>query len=296
MDQPNFILIGAFKAGTTALADYLGQHPEVFISPVKEPHFHSFAEHPPTFTGPGDDRAISSMVLEEDAYRALFAGASSEKAVGEASASYLPNRDALAKITRDLPEARFIVVLRQPADRAYSSYLHLRRDGREPLKDFREALEAEPGRIAENYAYLWRYRNMGEYAKQLSPWIEAVGRERILIHLYDDFKASPSSVMEKTFRFLGVSPSFQPDTSTRHNVSGVPRSRWLHNFLHSQSTLRRLGGTLAPARLRRYLRKRNMHKPAFDPGLRRELTESFRSEILALADLLERDLSPWLNE
>src|SRR5215218_4707583 len=123
MTMPNFLIIGAGKSGTTSLYHYLGQHPEVFMSPMKEPKFFCFEGERPNFRGPGDDEEINrKCVTTIDAYRALFDGVACEKAVGEASSMYLYYPKAPERIDHHVAGVRLIAVLRNPVDRAYSSY------------------------------------------------------------------------------------------------------------------------------------------------------------------------------
>src|SRR3712207_4104321 len=130
MTLPNFLVIGAMKSGTTALYYYLEQHPEIYMSPVKEPNFFSQENAADTVTHIGT-------------YEQLFKGASGKKAIGEASHSYLYEPRAAAEIRRYVPKVKLIAILRNPIDRAYSHFLHMVRSGTEPLDDFAQALREE---------------------------------------------------------------------------------------------------------------------------------------------------------
>src|SRR5215210_1748036 len=152
---PNFLVIGAGKSGTTSLYHYLRQHPDVYMSPVKEPLFFAAEGGRIRFPGP-DGRMISraanpGAVTRMKDYRALFAGVSGKKAVGEASPQYLYTPEAPLRIKHYVPEAKLIAVLRNPVERAYSAFLHRTRLGREPLADFSEALRQEDSRMREGW-------------------------------------------------------------------------------------------------------------------------------------------------
>ena len=176
MTMPNFLVIGAAKSGTTSLYHYLGQHPQVYVSPVKEPNFFALEGEKPDFRAPGSEERINSWsVTDVEAYRALFEGAGEEEALGEASAMYLYSEKAPGRIRHHLPNTKLVAVLRDPVERAYSSFLHLKRNGREPLDDFVEALEAEERRIRDNWEWIWHYKNMGFYHEQLRRYHEAFG-------------------------------------------------------------------------------------------------------------------------
>jgi hypothetical protein len=169
MSLPNFLIIGAAKAGTNALYHYLRQHPQVYMSPWKEPKFFAFeSEADLGFrAADGKDAPVNaSVILDQAEYEKLFDGADHALARGEASTHYLYVEDSPRRIKALIPKARLIAVLRNPVDRAFSSYQHLVRDDLEPL-DFGPALDAEPRRIAEHYAYLYRYTDMGFYSEQL---------------------------------------------------------------------------------------------------------------------------------
>lgn len=299
MPLPNFLIIGAAKSGTTSLYNYLRQHPDVFMSAMKEPHFFAHEGEPPAFRGPGDERRNRRTVTTMAAYLRLFDTAT-ESAVGEASTTYLYYSRAPERIGKHIPAARLIAILRHPADRAYSSYLHLVRDGREPIDDFPTALRMEERRIRENWVPLWRYKDLGFYSAQLRRFRRGFPAERMRVYLYEDLQRDAVKVSQEIFRFLGVAESFRPDTSRRHNVSGIPVSRTVHGVLRQDgriaNSVRRLMSTRARRALRERVRAANLRQPPpLSPELRTELTAIYREDILELQDLIERDLSHWLE-
>ncbi|MBA2713837.1 MAG: sulfotransferase [Rubrobacteraceae bacterium] len=300
MTMPNFLIIGAGKSGTTSLYHYLRQHPEVYMSPMKEPKFFCFEGESPNFRGPGDDVEINrKCVTTVDAYSALFGGVADEKAVGEASSMYLYLPKSPGRIRHHLPDARLIAVLRNPVERAYSSYLHCVRDRGEPLGDFAEALREEEDRINKGWGPLWHYKTAGFYFAQLRRYFDTFERRRIRIYLYEDLKYDAAGVLEDIFGFLGVDDSYAPDISLRHNVSGVPRSRILHALLNKPNPIKTAFKPLVPAGPRKVLNHkitgRNLVRPQLSPDVRRELTEAYAGDILRVQDLIQRDLSKWLE-
>jgi hypothetical protein len=302
--MPNFLVIGAGNAGTTSLYYYLKQHPDVYMSPVKEPKYFALEGGLPDYRGPGDRWVMTQTqanraVTDLDEYRALFSGARGEKAVGEASPAYLCNPEAPERIKRHVPDARLIAVLRDPAERAYSAYMHQVRDGRETL-GFAEALDAEEWRTRANWAPGWRYTREGFYYGNLSRYFELFGGERIKVGLYEDLVGDPAGLMRDFFRFLGVEDSFEPDTSRRHNPSGVPKSRLLVSVLKRPNPLKSALRPLLPAglrgRLSEGLQRRNLSEaPPLEAGVRGRLVETYREDVLALEGLIGRDLSAWLR-
>lgn len=297
---PTFLVIGAAKSGTTALWAILRQHPDVFMPELKEPHHYAFppGRPAPAFAGPG--ATITEAVTDPDAYRALFAPAGAARAVGEASALYLYLPDAVDRIAAALPGVRLVAVLRQPADRAFSSFQHLKRQGREPAATFEEGLALEGERIRDGWGFLWRYRDLGHYPAQLRRYRDRFGDSRLLVHLYDDLVRDPLGVARRTYEFLGVDPSHVPDLSARPNVGGVPRAGWRGRLLGRSSPLRRAAGRALPARLRRragaLADRQSLERARLDPATRRRLTAEFRPEIEELAGMLGRDLGAWLAE
>jgi hypothetical protein len=297
---PNFLIIGAQKAGTSSLYYYLKQHPDVYMSPVKEPHFFAIEGGRANFRSPGAEAGINrKSVADSKEYEALFDGARGEKAIGEASTSYLYSPEAPGRVEDHLPEAKFIAVLRDPAERAYSTFLALRLGGREPLEDFSHALEAERERIESGWEHIWHYKNLGFYHDQLSRYGEALEEGRMRIYLYEDLSADPRGVVRDAYRFLGVDDSFVPDTAQRHNMSGVSKNGFLVSLVRKRHPVKTAIKPLVPAAVRRRLvsdlQERVLSRPPFPPEARRELVEAYREDVVRLQDLIGRDLSAWLR-
>jgi hypothetical protein len=298
--MPNFLLIGAAKSGTTSLYHYLRQHPHIYMSPVKEPKFFCFEGDRPNFQGPGDEEEINrKCVTTIEAYRALFREVADETAVGEASSMYLYYSKAPERIRHHIPGVRLIAVLRNPVERAYSSYLHCVRDRGEPLGDFAEALREEENRINKGWGPLWHYKTAGFYADQLRRYFDTFERGQIRIYLYEDLKTDAADVLEDIFGFLGVDDSYTPDISLRHNVSGVPKSPVLHALLNKPNPIKTFLKPLIPAGPRKMLNHkitdRNLLRPRLSPTVRRELAEAYSEDIERVQDLIQRDLSKWLE-
>jgi len=296
MTMPNFLVLGAAKAGTTALYAYFKQHPQVYLTPFKETKFFCHEGEQLSYQGPGDQENNSRLVNNLTAYQELYERVTTEKAIGEICPPYLYFPKACERIKHHVPHVQLFAILRNPVDRAYSSFLHLIRDGREPIKEFRLALLEEENRIRENYAPLWFYKDLGRYYHQVKRYFDAFGRDRVHISLYEDFDADPIQFMQQMCRVLEIDDRFVPDVSRKWNVSGVPKSQAIHSLLSGQNAvtaiLERVPGG---AWLRTKLRYGNLAKPPFPPQVRAELIAEFREDVLNLQDLLERDLSGWLK-
>ena len=297
MTMPNFLIVGAQKAGTTSLYYYLKQHPQVYMSPRKEPHF--FEGMHSDFYRPGRTTLPVTDLAE---YQALFEGVTDEKAVGEASASYLYSPKAPALIKRSIPDARLIGVLRNPADRAYSNFVHCVQVGREPLASFAEALRVEEGRIQDNWGPLWHYKRKGFYYAQVKRYLDTFGRDQFRVWLYEDLRAEPLDVLRDVLEFLEVDDRFVPDMSIEHNTSGLPRNKALYRAakkLAARNPVLELAilERWLPAAPRRYVKRRIFVQPPPLPAeIRQQLLDSYREDILKLQELIGRDLSLWLRD
>jgi hypothetical protein len=302
MNKPNFFVIGAGRSGTTSLYNYLQQHPDVFMSPIKETNFFAYnGEAARSLMGNLAKKNPFPVVTIED-YLALFRGASGKRAIGEASPLYLHSPHAAQRIKEFAAAAKLIAVLRHPADRAYSSYYLHARDRREP-RTFDEAIRQERAGIEDRSLTRpqRQYLRLGLYSQYLLPYFEIFERTQLAIYLFDDLKADPQGLMRKLFRFLDVADDFVPDTSHRYNAGGVAPNRFWQTLLTKNRMTAALGKRLPVWARHRALkiqdtaRSRRLVKPQLPPETRQELTEFYRSDILKLENLIQRDLSAWLK-
>ena len=298
--MPNFLIFGAQKSGTTTLADHLSKHPQVYMSPMKEPGFFDFENRTPDFKGPKDKELYQHMVTDLAAYQGLFSGVTDEQAIGEATTWYLYSQQAPVRIKHYLPDVKLIAILRNPVDRAYSAFLHARRDDRETVHNFVEALDQEDARIAQNWEYLWRYKQMGFYFPQLSRYFEQFPPAQIRIYLFDDLSARPTELLDDICDFLEIDAALMPEISKRYNVSGIPKNRLLHNLVVSQDSLvKRAIRPFIPSeavrqQIRSRISKRNLSKPEMSAEAREKLVGVYREDVAKLETLIDRDLSHWL--
>jgi hypothetical protein len=289
---PNFIVVGAAKAGTTAMYWYLAEHPAVFMSPVKETNFFAYNLDAAgrLLYGDPDVHRFPVKTLEE--YEGLFREVGSATAIGEASPLYLESPQAAVRIRDLLPAARIICSLRHPVDRAYSDYLmYLRRRGR-PLDPDRELISTAAWARPDS-----RWMQVSRYYGQLARYFEAFPQDQIHVLLFDDIKQSTLAATQAVYRFLDIDSTYLPDLETPHAPGGVPASRLLEGFLARSAlspALRPWVPTRAANWVRR-LRARTMRKaPALPPALRSELTAHFRDDIERTSGLIGRSLEHWL--
>lgn len=296
--MPNFIIVGAAKSGTTSLYEYLCQHPDVYMSPLKETNYFAFDGRRPRFGGP--DGAVfnrDSVYLLED-YERLFADRRAQTAIGEASPRYLFTAGTARRIANRIPEVRIVAILRNPVDRAFSAFSMRKRDGWEPCDSFEAALDEEPKRLREDWAsgiYLQR----GFYAQQLQEYYREFPRERVRVYLYDDLVAEPRELLADLFGFLGVDDAFVPDLSLRYNVSGVIRSPTLRFLWTRTHPIQALVRPLLPKAVRQTIARRfvglEKERLHLSGETRRRLQALYQEEICRLQGLIERDLSAWLR-
>lgn len=304
MTMPNFLIIGAAKAGTTALYSYLNQHPQIFMSPNKEPHFFAFEGEKISFSGTAGEKEWlnCNAITDIETYRLQFRDVSKQIAIGEASALYLYIPKAPERIRHYIPEVKLITILRNPAERAYSAFLFQRRDGLEPNNDFAQALKEEKHRIKTNWVPIYFYQEMGFYYTQLKRYFDLFDPNQMRVYLYEDFRKSPQNTIKDILNFLELDDSFVPNVTAKHNVSGIPKNKALHSFLRAeQHPLKSILKPFIPKQLRRNvmlsLHNSNLEKaPPLSQSIRQQLNNVYKEDILKLEDLLKKDLSIWLQD
>ena len=289
---PNFIIIGAAKAGTTALYWYLADHPDVFMSPIKETNFLAYGLDARGQLLYGDPEHHQFPVKSLPAYEALFEDAGGASAIGEASPIYLESLQTAARIRELLPAARIVCGLRHPVDRAYSDYLmYLRSRGRR-LDPDRDLSAAAAWTRPDSH-----WMRISRYHEQLSRYYDAFAREQIHVFLFDDLKRSPLQLVQDVYRFLRVDANVVPDFATPHNVGGMPASRVLEGLLTSRAVKAMVQPWIPrpAANWVRRLRTRNLRQaPSLPTQLRQELTDYFRRDITQTSELIGRSLEHWL--
>jgi len=267
------------------------------MSPVKEPHYLCHHHLPETFSGPGDEGFSHGVVRSLPKYEQLFTRVNQESIVGEASVYYLYYPDTAERIKEFNPDAKVILILRNPVDRAFSAYLHTVRDGRETLS-FEQALREEPRRRESGYQPLWWYKEVGLYSSQVQRYLETFDQGHLRIFLYEDFK-STELLLQNVLSFLRIDTQTEINTSAQHNVSGVPRAKWAYNFFSKPNPVKQILKALMPEKLAHQLgeRAKNMtlQKVTMAENTRKQLQDYFRSDIQSLQSMIGRDLSSWVN-
>ena len=292
MTLPNFLVIGAAKAGTTTMYFYLNQHPQIYMCPRKEPHYFS------------SEKRYKISTLAE--YEILFQGVSDEiLAIGEVSTSYLTHPHAAERIKRHLPNTKLIAILRNPANRAYSHYLMNMKVRKHKLNspgyseqelndDFAKILSSKENVIIQAGLY---YRNLERYLKFFE-------RNQIKIYLFENFVSNPDTVMRNVFEFIGVDTAFNIDKSIGNaNKGGFIKNKLQEDLINNfkknyKKNISPIIPTMWEYKIKeKYVdvRKRNRYKPQLPLEIRQQLIEVYREDILKLQGLLQKNLAVWLQ-
>ena len=278
MTLPNFLVIGAPKAGTHSLYDYLRGHPEIYMPKIKGTRF---------FCYPGREnlRTHHSYPVKTLAeFEAVFDGARGEKAVGEASALYLERSISAGRIHATIPHVKMIASLREPVQRAFSIYhMNLRNAGANAGKDFLTALKDDPAIRMPYY-------------EGLKPFYDRFDREQLKIIRFDDLARDTLGTVQDLFAFLGVRTDFVPELKVS-NPGGIPRSQALHGFLKNRR-LKNLARSVFPERVvetGKAVRSANLKKHVMTDDERERAYSWFEEDILRTQDLVQIDLSAWLR-
>jgi hypothetical protein len=311
---PNFFVAGAPKAGTTSLCNYLRQHPQVFMSPVKEPNYFALEMRPENFE-PSSRAAIqrrvdelhrrlqsdsvgslpSGITVDWEDYLRLFRGVTNEQAIGEGSVSYLWSTSAPARICEALGDVRVIVSLRDPADRAFSQYLQDLGNGHVRCS-FTKHLDAALRRRGDTIGVLHPFLEYGLYFEQLSRWLETFPAHCIHIVWYEELADQPLETLNAAYEFLGL-PAFRPDVSRRFYEAQVPVATGA-SALAKQTGLWRAIRHVAPAPVVSFMR-RHAYRPRGTLQMtaedRARLIDYYRQDTEQLASMTNRDLTAWLT-
>ena len=296
MTLPNFIVIGASRSGTTSLHQYLGQHPEIHMSPVKSPNFFVAGDAQPAWETAVLRAMARQWITDRDEYDALFAGAGGKRAIGEVSPVYLQSRRAPERIRYTCPDAKLVAVLRDPAERAWAHFLGRKRDGLELRFDFRAVVENELARPLPDDVAFGSYIGCSRYHHFLAPYFDLFPRDRIRIYDFDDLRRDPATVLRDLFGFLEVDERVEVDMSRRYNETGTVRNPALRALWTRSVRWRIAMRPRLPASIRDtagVFMGRELRRPALDPDLRARIVAALVSDVQQLEQLLGRDFSAW---
>ena len=294
--RPDFLVIGGSRCGTTSLHAALVRHPSLFVPAEKSPNFFSA----PDVDAVPDSDALRAMkghaVTSEPEYEALFAAAPADRLVGEVSPVYLQSIHTAARAASYCPDARIIVMLRQPVKRAFAHWLGRRRDGLDPHEHFEQAIAGDLASPASPDIAFNRYLAIGRYGHFLAPWFAAFPRIRIHVAFFDDFVRDPRGTVNAVCAFLGVPPLSGEIPMEHRNAGGIIRqpllrAAWTRTALLRAQLRRHLPAGLRDAAGRVFLR--SLDRPELAAASADRLLAYYRDDLVALEALLQRPLPPW---
>lgn len=309
---PNFFLIGAAKAGSTSVAHYLGEHSQIYLSPIKEPNYFSRADINPKhfrellkkrialfdedkyFTSSEFPSLHAAYLTNEQHYQLLFKNAREDQVTGEASVSYLWSPTAPQEIFNVNPNAKIIMVLRNPIDRAFSHYLMDLRVNFTKMT-FMEALKMDLESPFKTWNANSKYIELGLYSAQIERYFTIFPKQNVKVILFDTLKKNTQLEMRNLFDFLSVDPEFTPDYNKKYNesylyknefVNAVTRNAKLSHFLRSilNENIKNKIRNLITAKRK---------NPTITADERIYLSAFFKEDIAKTEKLLQINLSDW---
>jgi hypothetical protein len=307
---PNFFVVGAAKAGSTSVYNYLSRHPEVYMSPVKEPHYfasdmdteHFRDNYKPVMNkdltayleGDMKEPVFQAYIRDWSQYLKLFKNVKNEKAIGEVSNSYLYSSTAAKNIHDKIPGAKIIIILRNPVERAFSHYImDLRIGYTEP--PFINALKKDMALPLKGWGVSNLYVEIGLYFEQVKRYAELFPKEQLHIVLFDNLKKDTEGEMKKIFSFVGVNPDVQINYNESYNESTLPRNKVIGDLYKNKKIRETITG-LIPKALKKQFKKAaltNKTLPAITEEERSFLKDIFNNDISHLSKLIGRDLNSW---
>jgi hypothetical protein len=292
---PNFLIVGAAKAGTTAIFRYLSLHPDICFSTVKEPCFFAFCDSTIRFS-----YGRSDFVTDFASYRKLFSHCGNARLRGEASTVYLfyyrATIEGIKKYIQDYRDMKIIILLRNPAERAYSQYLMKRRDLREPLT-FEEAIEEEKRREVQGYHFDFSYLKRGLYYEQVKAYLETFRDVHIV--LFDDLIKDPTGVTRELIDFLGAEGEVKIDVGHGYNRSGIPKNKLVNRIVFGKTDgevwLKRHFPRNLKDKVKEIVYRRNLIRTPMNADTRLRLQRFYAEDITNTSRLIGRDLTFWLS-
>lgn len=309
---PNFFVVGAAKSGTTSLYEYMKMHPQIYMAPIKETH-HFSTDIDNTKFRPNYARSLNkdltrfletdmedgifhAFVKDRAQYIKLFRNVKNEKAIGEITNSYLYSKEAARNIHSTFPDAKVIMMLRNPIDRAFSHYLMDLRIGYETA-DFMTAVKKDMARDPKGWGISNLYIEIGMYAEQVKRFVEVIPEQQRRIYIFDDFKKDAGAVVKDMFSFLGVEADVDIDFSQKFNPSFIPKNKLIGKLNTQKKVKDWLKGVLPKSVKSKFKKTFYTDKdlPRITAEEKRFLAGIFRDDVMKLGKLLNRDLSKWVE-
>jgi Sulfotransferase family len=303
--KPNLFIVGQPKTGTTALHQFLGQHPEIYMSSIKEPHFFCADFHLESDRAYGKQRFYDFR--SESAYLQLFSKAKNVKVAGESSTNYLYSQVAAEKIYNFNPDAKIIIVLREPAKFLYSLHSHYVKFTEENEPDFFTALALETKRKQEEAlsprvtspSYLY-YSQRVQYYQQVKRYCDRFKPEQIKVIIFEEFKSANEGIFREVLEFLGVNPNFTPEYSAI-NVNKEVKFKAINNLINNPLA-KSISKNLLSQEFNDFVRDNVVEKLLWHQApkakipeeIKLQLMQQYQPEVAKISELLQLDLlSKW---
>jgi len=282
---PNFFIVGAVKSASTTLYLYLEKSSDVYMSPIKEPLFFAPSAYP-------YKRFVA--IKDKNEYLSLFKNVKTQKAIGEASGAYLTDPDSPKLIHDQIPDAKIIMMLRNPVDRAYSYYLHNIRNGSE-IKNFREAVECELQNISDFDVHRF-YLGGSMYHDAVQRYINNFGLENVKVLIFEEFIKNERKYVKEVLLFLGVDSESPESIDGLDNAFRIAKNPLFQNIITNNLILKFVRKTRISQQRIQWVREKILEKKVSKPNLspedRKFLKEYFNDDVQKLKKLLRREL-PW---
>jgi hypothetical protein len=311
---PNFLVAGAAKCGTTSLYHYLRQHPDVYMSPIKEPNHFSTDIQPEDFSaeykiyeksknlniekyvnGDMSEEQWGAYVTKREHYLKLFKLVKNQKRIGEISNSYMYSTQAAANIFREFADMKIVMILRQPAERAYSHYMANLRDGRTTLP-FREEVLHDDAKAKHGWSISHLYYELGLYSEQIKRFTDIFPAQQIKIFLFDDLKKDNKSLVKELFEFLDLRTDTPIQFDEKFNEARVPKNPGLIKFITQIGLKRKIFRALPSSWQKKT--KDAFFKEGKAPKMSAEdrawMSSRYHQDIQQLEKLIQRDLKHWM--
>jgi len=298
------------KGGTTSLFNYLAQHPEVFLPSIKETNHFAQADIDSKnfdttyardvnidlekYLSSGSTETVHIAHVDEPKhYQALFDRVGDEKAIGEISNSYMICPSSAAAIHQYNPEAKVVVILRNPIYRAWSQFLMNLREAKTSFSDFIQEIKADHERPIKGWGANHQYLELGKYAQQLKRYFDLFGREKVLVLIHDDYRKDPAQTLSRLSEFLGIDSDFKFDFSEKSNISSLPKYAGLNKFLVQSGLFHLLKNSVSRSTRQKVknLFYSNQSMPELQDSERDWLIEFYREEVKELSTLLQVDMA-----
>jgi hypothetical protein len=299
MKDPEFLVVGTARAGTTALNNYLHQHPGLFLPAQKEPCFFSFANEKLNYR----KGKFAFVITDKSKYQKLFRNASQGQITGEISTPYLfLHEQTINNIKRyhsDPASLKIVIILRNPVERAYSQYLWKVRDGREELS-FEEALKQEKRRMEENYSFDYFYAHRGLYFEQVKNYLENFKNVKII--LFEEFRNDFEYTMASLCEFLGVDTNFEFERLGNINSSFFPKFGTIGKLITVESKIKFKMLKYIPENVKVGMKetfnrfnKSNAIPLPIPAATKIYLQNFYRDDLFQLSKLTGLELNKWVN-